>query len=69
MDLHIVRKTVIGVLLLMALMAELIILATAASAQDYATGPASAPSPVTAGLDTRRSCFAIRTYIVLESPC
>jgi hypothetical protein len=55
MDLHIVRKTVIGVLLLMALMAELIILATAASAQDYATGPASAPSPVSAGLDTRRS--------------
>ena len=46
MDLHIVRKTVIGVLLLMALMAELIILATAASAQDYATGPVSAPSPV-----------------------
>jgi hypothetical protein len=45
MDLHIVRKTVIGVLLLMALMAELIILATAASAQDYATGPASAPLP------------------------
>jgi len=55
MDLHIVRKTVIGVLLLMALMAELIILATAASAQDYATGPASAPSPVSAGLDACRS--------------
>ena len=54
MDLHIVRKTVIGVFLLMALMAGLTILATAASAQDYATGPVSAPSPVSAGLDARR---------------
>jgi len=54
MDLHIIRKTVIGVFLLMALMAGLTILATAASAQDYATGPASAPSPVSAGLDARR---------------
>jgi hypothetical protein len=55
MDLHIIRKTVIGVFLLMALVAELTILATAASAQDYATGPVSAPSPVSAGLDTRCS--------------
>jgi PKD repeat protein len=49
MDLHIVRKTVIGVFLLMRLMAEFTILATPASAQDYATGPASAPSPISAG--------------------
>jgi PKD repeat protein len=49
MNLNIVRKTVIGVFLLMALMAELTILATAASVQDYATGPASAPSPISAG--------------------
>src|SRR5713226_9084722 len=48
MDLHIVRKTVIGVLLLMALMADLTVLATA-SAQDYTTGPASAPSPISTG--------------------
>ena len=48
-DMHIVRKVVIGVFLSMALMAELTILATAASAQDYASGPASAPSPISAG--------------------
>jgi PKD repeat protein len=48
-DLHIVRKTVIGVFLLMALMAELTILAMAPSAQDYATGPGSAPSAISAG--------------------
>jgi hypothetical protein len=40
---HIVRKTVIGVFLLMALMAE------AVSAQNYATGTASAPSPISGG--------------------
>jgi PKD repeat protein len=33
----------------MALMAGLTILVTAASAQDYATGPASSPSPSSAG--------------------
>ncbi len=49
MDLHVVRKTLIGVLLLMALMAQLTILATAASAQNYATGTTSAPSPISAG--------------------
>jgi PKD domain len=49
MDLHIVRKTVIGVCVLMALMAELTIFATAASAQVYAASPASASSPVSAG--------------------
>jgi PKD repeat protein len=49
MDLHIVRKTVIGLLLLMALMADLTVLATAASAQDYTTGLASVPSPISAG--------------------
>ena len=54
-DMNIIRKIVIGVFLSMALMAELTILATATSAQDYASGPASAPSPVSAGLDTRRS--------------
>jgi len=48
-DMHIVRKIVIGVFLSMAPMAELTILATAAPAQDYATGPASAPSPISAG--------------------
>ena len=40
MNVHIVRKTVIGVFLLMALMAE------AVPAQNYATGLASAPSPI-----------------------
>jgi hypothetical protein len=35
MGLHIVRQTVIGVLLLMALIAELTFLATAAFARDY----------------------------------
>jgi hypothetical protein len=48
-DMHIVRKIVIGVFLSMALMAELTMLATATSAQDYASGPASAPSPISAG--------------------
>jgi PKD repeat protein len=48
-DMHIVRKIVIGVLLSMALMAELTILATATSAQDYATGPGSALSSISAG--------------------
>lgn len=43
MNVHIVRKTVIGVFLLMALMAE------AVSAQNYATGLASAPSPISSG--------------------
>jgi hypothetical protein len=51
-DMHIVRKVVIGVFLLMVLMAELTILATATSAQDYATGSASAPSPISAGSPT-----------------
>jgi hypothetical protein len=49
MDLYIIRKTVIGVLLLMTLIAGLTILATAASAQDYATAPASAPPPISPG--------------------
>ena len=49
MDLHIIRKTVIGGFLLIALTAALTILSTAISAQDYATGPASAPSPISAG--------------------
>jgi PKD repeat protein len=49
MDLHIVRKTLISAFLLMALMAELTILTTASSAQDYTTGPASVPSPISAG--------------------
>ena len=48
-DMHIVRKIVIGIFLSLALVAELTILATAISAQDYATGPASAPSPISAG--------------------
>ena len=43
LNVHIVRKTVIGVFLLMALMAE------AVSAQNYATGLASAPSPISGG--------------------
>ena len=42
-NLRIVRKTVIGVFLLMALTAELAIFTTPASAQDYETGMASAP--------------------------
>jgi PKD repeat protein len=46
---HIVRKIVIGVLLSMALMAELTILATVTSAQDYTSGPASTPFPISAG--------------------
>jgi hypothetical protein len=48
-DLDIVRKIVIGVFLSIALLAELTILATATSAQDYAPGPASARSPISAG--------------------
>ena len=48
-DMHIVRKIVIGVFLSMAPMAELTILPATASAQDYATGPASASSPISAG--------------------
>jgi PKD repeat protein len=51
-NLGIVRKTVIGVFLLMALTAELAIFTTAASAQNQATGPASAPSPISAGSAT-----------------
>ncbi len=48
-NLRIVRKTVIGVFLLMALTVELAIFTTAASAQNYGTGMASAPySGVTA---------------------
>jgi PKD repeat protein len=43
MNVHIVRKTVIGVFLLMALMAE------AVPAQNYATGLASVPSPISGG--------------------
>jgi PKD repeat protein len=43
MNVHILRKTVIGVFFLMALMAE------AVSAQNYATGLASAPSPISGG--------------------
>jgi PKD repeat protein len=49
MDLHIMLKTVMGVFLWMGLMAGLTMLATAASAQDFATAPASAPSPISAG--------------------
>jgi len=49
MDLHTVRKTVIGVLPWTALMLGLTMLATVASAQDYATAPASAPSPISPG--------------------
>jgi len=48
-DLHIIRKTMIGVFVLMALMAELTILATTAAAQDYATGLLSVPSPSSTG--------------------
>ena len=48
-DMHIVRKIVIGIFLSLALVAELTILATAISAQDYATAPASAPSPISPG--------------------
>ena len=48
-DMHIVRKIVIGIFLSLALVAELTILATATSALDYATGPASTPSPISAG--------------------
>jgi PKD repeat protein len=48
-DMHIVRKIVIGIFLSLALVAELTILAMATSAQVYATGPASAPSPISAG--------------------
>jgi hypothetical protein len=48
-DLHIIRKTMIGVFVLMALMAELTILATIAATQDYATGLLSVPSPSSAG--------------------
>ena len=49
MDVHIARKTLISAFLLMALMAELTILTTVLSAQDYTTGPASVPSPISAG--------------------
>jgi PKD repeat protein len=48
-DMHIVQKIVIGIFLSLALVAELTILATATSALDYATGPASTPSPISAG--------------------
>src|SRR5882757_4928637 len=48
-DLHILRKTIMGAFPLMTLMAGLTILATAISAQDYATAPASAPSPISPG--------------------
>ena len=48
-NMHIVRKIVIGIFLSLALVAELTILATATSALDYATGPASTPSPISAG--------------------
>ena len=48
-DMHIVRKIAIGIFLSLALVAELTILATAISALDYATGPASTPSPISAG--------------------
>jgi PKD repeat protein len=48
-DMHVVRKIVIGVFLSMALMAELPRLATATSAQDYASDPASASPPISAG--------------------
>jgi hypothetical protein len=61
MDLHIVRKIVIGVFLLMGLMAELTIVATAASAQDCATGPASAPSPISAGSATNSAVSGTST--------
>jgi PKD repeat protein len=49
LDVHIARKTLISAFLLMALMAELTILATAISAQDHATAPASAPFAVSPG--------------------
>jgi hypothetical protein len=48
-DMHVVRKIVFKVFFSMALMAELTILATATSAQDYASGPASVPSSISAG--------------------
>jgi PKD repeat protein len=48
-NMHILRKIVIGVFLSMAPMAELTILATATSARDYATGLAPAPSTISAG--------------------
>jgi PKD domain len=48
-DMHVVPKILIAVFLSMALLAELPIFATATSAQDYASGPASAPSPISAG--------------------
>jgi PKD repeat protein len=48
-DMHIVGKIVIGIFLSLALVAELTILATAISAQDYATAPASAPAPISPG--------------------
>ena len=49
MDVLIARKTLISAFLLMALMAELSILTTVSSAQDYTTGPASVLSPISAG--------------------
>ena len=49
MNVHLVRKTVIGAFLLIALMGEWTILATTASAQFSATGPVSAPSAISAG--------------------
>jgi hypothetical protein len=48
-DLQIIRKTMSGVFVLMALMAELTILAATAAAQDYATGLQFVPSPSSAG--------------------
>ena len=47
-SLQIVRRSIIRVLLL-ALIAELTILATDSSAQDYSIVPASPPSPISAG--------------------
>ena len=48
MDLRIIRKTAIGVFLLMALIVESTILATDASAQGFATDPASSSTPSSA---------------------
>jgi PKD repeat protein len=49
MHLQIVRRTLIIVFLLTALIGELTILATAAAAQNYSIDPVSAPSPISAG--------------------
>jgi PKD repeat protein len=64
MDLQIILETVMGVFLWMALMAGLTMLATAASAQDYATGPASAPSPISAGSASNSGASGTPTPVI-----